>query len=90
MTPVLWGAPWGSSGSFRVSGFIGKCPMGSLGSMGLLWCALLVAVFFQGRWVHWVAHRGSSGAFGVARFIEVRPGGRRVRLELIGEHAGAR
>ena len=39
-------------------------------------CALLVAVFFQGRWVHWVAH---WRWFGDARFIGVHPGGRRVR-----------
>ena len=44
--------------------------------MGSMECALLVPVFFQGRWVHWVAHWRS---FRDAGLIGVYPGGRRVR-----------
>ena len=51
-------------------------------------CALLVAVFFPGRWVHSVAHWRSLGDAG---FIEVQPGGRRVRsgtLDSLGSALG--
>ena len=69
---VDWGAPSGS---------------GSLG------CSLVVIEFVRGRcvhcvgvvcfvrcnWVLWGTHREWLGSFGIARFIGVRPYGRRVR-----------
>ena len=49
----------------------------SLDSLG---CALGVVGFILGRLIFWDASRGSSGLSEVARFIEVRPGGRCVLL----------
>ena len=52
---VHWGAPWWSSGSFRVAGLIGVFAEGhpvyhvTLGSFG---CVLWVVGFFRGGWVH--------------------------------------
>ena len=70
----IWGAPWGSSGSFGVAGFIGvrhrglRVLSGSLGSLG---CALGVMGFDQVRGVHRGAPLGSLGSLG---YIAVRPG----------------
>ena len=43
-------------------------------SLGSLRCALGVVGYVRGRWVHRVALWVSSGSFGVAGFIRVRPG----------------
>ena len=57
-------APWGSTGSFVVAGFIGVFP----GRRQLV------------RSVHWGAPSGWSGSFGVDGLIGVHHGDRRVRL----------
>ena len=62
-----WCTPW-SSGSFAVSGFIGKRPGGSFGVAGF------IGVRPGGRRVR----------FGVAAFIVLRPGCRKVRSRSLG------
>ena len=46
--------------------------------MGALGCALEVIGIIRGPWVDWGAPWGSSGPQGVAGFIWLRRGGRRV------------
>ena len=90
-----WGASWGSSGSFA---FIGERPvgcrihLGSLDSLGyalgivvwIIWYALGVVRFIQGRRVHHRSPWISSASSGFAGFIEVRPGARPVHLGSLG------
>ena len=69
---VHWGAPWFSSGSLGISGFIGKRPgfrtvrSGSLGSLG---SALGYVRFVRGRRIHWL------GVVGLVRGHWVNFGG---------------
>ena len=78
-------APWESSGSFRVVGYIPTpcglsgafwypaCRRVQSGSLGSLGCAMSVIEFILG---HPGACWWSSGSFAVVGFIRVRPGSR--------------
>ena len=52
--------------------------------LGILGCTLGVVEFVRDRWVHWGAPCRTSGSVAVARLIEVRPGGRRIRSGWLG------
>ena len=60
---VHWGAPWGSSDSFRVAGFIRERPGNRRvrsGSLGSLRCAIGVVGFVRGWFVGLCARRVRS------------------------------
>ena len=71
MSSGYWVAPWGSSGSFEVAGFIrvGREHVGFIRSRWVHWYALGFVRFVRGRRVHGRARWGSSGSFGVAEII---------------------
>ena len=81
---VHWGAPWETSGSSWVAGFIGmrpRCRLVHPGSLCSFGCVLEVVGLIR---VDWGAPWGSSGSSVAAGFIGVRSGGRWVHLVSLG------
>ena len=70
---VHWVAPWGSSGSYGVAGFIDVRPEGCQVHPVSLDPFLGVVGFVRGRWVHSRILWGTTDSFWVAGLIGVRP-----------------